>query len=113
MGNEVQRSQSIILLYNKASRKPKSSRIGLDLDDTAGAIGHAVIISPDRHEAIKAHAPFELQYSIEAVLRQTLQFGLLVRKGLGDNALGGAVNTHIGNGIEPSDKLGIQILEIA
>ena len=42
----------------------------LDLDDTTGAIGHAVEVAADRDEPVVADAAFELEHGVEAVLRQ-------------------------------------------
>ena len=47
------------------------------------------------------------------MLRQCLQLGLLGRKCLSDNALSGAVNADVGNGVEPVDELGVEVFEVA
>jgi len=85
----------------------------LDLDDPAGAVGHAVIVTADRDEAVVADAPFQLEHGLEAMLRQRLQLGLLGRKSLADDPLGGAVNADVGNGIEPVDELDVEVFKIA
>jgi hypothetical protein len=74
----------------------------LDLDNPAGAIGHTVIVAADGDKAIVADAPFQLEHGIEAMLGQRLQLGLLGRERLGDDALGGAVNADIGDGMSQS-----------
>ena len=48
----------------------------LDLDDPARPVGHAVIVTADRHEPVMADPPLELQDGTEAMLRQSLQFCL-------------------------------------
>ena len=52
----------------------------LDLDNPAGAIGHAVIVAADRDKAIVADAPFQLEHGIETMLGQCLQLGLIGRE---------------------------------
>ena len=42
----------------------------VDLDDAARAIGDAVVVAADRHQAIVADAPFELQQRVERCGRQ-------------------------------------------
>src|SRR5918994_3680026 len=85
----------------------------LHLDDTTGAVWHTVIVAADRDEAVVAHAAFELQHGVEAMLRQRLQLWLLGIECLGDDALGRAVDPDVGDGVEPVDQLAIQIVEIA
>ena len=85
----------------------------LDFDDPAGAVRHAVIVAADRDEAIVADAPFQLEHSVEAMLGQRLQFGLLGRECLGDDPLGGAVDADIGDGTEPVDELSVEVLKVA
>ena len=77
----------------------------LDLDDAAGAIGHAVIVAADGDEAVVADAALELEHGIEGMLGQGLQFGLLGGEGFGDDALRRAVDADIGDGVEPVDQL--------
>jgi hypothetical protein len=60
-----------------------------------------------------AHAAFELQHGVEAMLRQRLQLWLLGIECLGDDALGRAVDPDVSDGVEPVDQLAIQIVEIA
>ena len=55
----------------------------LDLDDTTGAIGYAVVVAPDRDEAVVADAALQLEHGIEAMLGQRLQLRLLGGKRLG------------------------------
>jgi hypothetical protein len=103
------------MLGNDGAAVEDADQIGelLDLDNPAGAIGHAVIVAADRDKAVVADPPFELEHGVEAMLGQRLQLGLLGRECLGDDALGGAVDADVGNGIEPVDELGIEIVEVA
>ena len=54
----------------QAVRIEDTDQIGelLDLDNPAGAIGHAVIVAADRDKAIVADAPFQLEHGIETML---------------------------------------------
>ena len=74
----------------------------LNLDDSPGAIGHAVIVAADRDKAIVADAPFQFEHGVEAMFRQRLQLGLLGRESFGDDPLGGAMDANIGDAIKPS-----------
>ena len=85
----------------------------LDLDNPAGAIGHAVIVAADRDKAIVADAPFQLEHGIETMLGQCLQLGLLGHESLGDDTLGGTVDADIGDGTEPVDELSVEVIEVA
>ena len=85
----------------------------LDLDDTAGAIGHAVVVAADGDEAIVADAALELEHGIEAMLGQRLQLRLLGGERLGDDALGRAMDADVGDGVEPIGELSVEIVEIA
>ena len=85
----------------------------LDFDDPTGAVGHAVIVAADRDKAIVADAAFQLEHGVEAMFGQPLQFGLLGRERRGDDPLGGAVDTNVGDGIEPVDELSVEVLEVA
>ena len=85
----------------------------LDLDDTAGAIGHAVVVAADGDEAVVADAALELEHGIEAMLGQRLQLGLLGGERLGDDALRRAMNTDVGDGVEPIGQLSIEVVEVA
>ena len=60
-----------------------------------------------------ADAAFELEHGVEAVLRQGLQLRLLGGERLGDNALGGAMDPDVGDGVEPVDELRVEIFEVA
>ena len=101
------------MLGDDVAKIEDADQIGklLDLDDPAGAVGHAVIVAADRDEAIVADAPFQLEHGVEAMLRQPLQFGLLGRESLGDDPLGGAVDADVGDSIEPIDELSVEVLE--
>jgi len=85
----------------------------LDLDEPPGAIGHAVVVAADGDEAVVAHPPLEFQDGVEAMVGQGLQFGLLGGEGFGDDALGRAVDASVGDGVEPLDQLGVEIVEVA
>ena len=85
----------------------------LDLDDSAGAVRHTVIVAADCDEAIVADAPFQLEHGVEAMLGQRLQFGLLGRESLGNDPLSGAVDADVGDSIEPVDELSVEVLEVA
>jgi hypothetical protein len=85
----------------------------LHFDNSSGAIRHAVIVAADRDEAVMAHAAFELQHGVEAMLRQFLQLWLLGVERFGDNTLGGAVDPDVGDGVEPVDQLRVEIFEVA
>src|SRR5437899_23595 len=85
----------------------------LNLDNAAGAIGHAIIVATDGDEAVVADAALELEHGIEGMLRQGLQFRLLCGKGFSDDALRRAVNANVGDGVEPVDQLVVQIVEVA
>ena len=82
----------------------------LDLDDPTCPVGHAVVVSTNRHEPVMADPPLKLQHRIEAVLRQALQFVLFFGKGFSDHALGRAMDPCIGDRVEPDDELGIEVL---
>lgn len=85
----------------------------MHLDDTTGAMGHAVIVAANRDEAVVANAAFELQHGVEAMLRQRLQLGLLRIERSGNDALGRAMDPDVGDGVKPVDQLGVQIVEVA
>src|SRR6266576_1904678 len=85
----------------------------LDLDDSAGAVRHTVIVAADCDEAIVTDAPFQLEHGVEAMLGQRLQFGLLGRESLSDDPLGGAVDADVGDGTEPVDELSVEVIEVA
>src|SRR5580698_3260179 len=85
----------------------------LDLDNPAGAIRDAVKVAADRDKAVVADAPLQLEHCVKAMLGQCLQLGLLGRKRLGNNPLGGAMNADIGDGVEPVDELNVKVIEVA
>lgn len=91
------------MLGNDVAKIEDTDPIGelLDLDHPAGAIGHAVVVATDGDEAIVADPALELQHSIEAMLGQCLQLGLLGGERFGDDALGGAVDADVGDRVEP------------
>src|ERR1700761_2974746 len=85
----------------------------LDLDDTTGAVGYAVVVAPDGDEAVVADAAFQLEDGIEAMLGQCLQLGLFGGECLGDDALRRAMGADVGDGVEPIGQLSIEIVKIA
>ena len=60
-----------------------------------------------------ADAPLELEQRVEGEGRKALQFRLLGGKGFRDDPLGGAVQADIGDGGQPVNELGVEIVEIA
>ncbi|GAB6843684.1 hypothetical protein HNR00_001210 [Methylorubrum rhodinum] len=60
-----------------------------------------------------ADAPLQLEHGIEGYGRQRLQLGLLGGEGLRDDPLRGAVQSDVGDGVEPGPQLGVQIVEVA
>lgn len=84
----------------------------VDLDDTPGAVRHAVVIAADGDEAFMADASFELEQSVEGHRRQRLEIGLLGGEGLCHDPLCRGVQPDIGDAAEPSLQLRVQIIEI-
>lgn len=60
-----------------------------------------------------ADPALQLQNRIEAPRWEQLQLWLLGGKGVGDDPLRRAVDTDVGDGIEPVDKLYTEIFQIA
>lgn len=85
----------------------------MDFDDAPGAVGNAVIVAADRDQAIMADATLQFEKGIEGTGRQGLKFRLLGNEGIADDALRGAVQANIGDRIEPTAQLIVQIVEIA
>ena len=85
----------------------------MHLDDAPRAIGNAVVVAADRDEPVMADPALELEQGIEGQGRQGLQLRLLGGKGLRDDPLGRAVQTDIGDRVEPVAELGVEIVEIA
>jgi hypothetical protein len=85
----------------------------VDLNNSTGAVRNAVKVAADRDKAVVTDAPLQLEHRVKAMLRQRLQLELLGRERLGDDALGGAVNADIGDGVEPVDELSIEVVEVA
>ena len=60
-----------------------------------------------------ADPALQLEHSSEGMFGQGLQFALLGGEGFGDDPLCRAMQTGIGNGVEPVDQLDVHILEVA
>jgi len=60
-------------------------------------VGDAVKIATDAHHAFMRDPPFQLEDRSEGRQRQQFEVQLLLGEGLVDDALGGGVNTRIGN----------------
>ena len=98
----------------KAKSKPASALRQLThFNETARAVGNAVIIAADRDEAVVADPPFQLQERIKRDCRQGLQVRFLGGKCLGDDSLRRRMQPHVGDGVEPVPQLSVQVVEVA
>ena len=79
----------------------------------ARAIGHAVEIAADRDHAVAGDAPLEPQDALERARQQRLQCRALLGEMLGDDTLGGGVDTGVGDLVEPLAELIVEILKVA
>ena len=87
---------------------------GVHLDHApAGGIGHAVEVAADADHALARDPPLEPQHRPERGQRQRPQEGLLLGKGLHDDAPRGGMHARIGHRGQPVLQLPVQILEIA
>ena len=87
---------------------------GVDLDHApAGGIGHAVEVAADTDHAVARDPPLQPQDGPEGGQRQRPQEGMLLGKGLHDNAARGGMNARVGHGGQPVLQLPVQVLEIA
>ncbi|WP_292491102.1 hypothetical protein [Mesorhizobium sp.] len=73
----------------------------VNLDKSPGAIGNAIVVAADRDETIMADATLQLEKRVEGNCRERLKFRLLRREGFTDDALRGAVQASVGDGVEP------------
>lgn len=85
----------------------------VNLDKAPGAIGNAIVVAADRDETIMADATLQLEKRVEGNGRERLKFRLLRREGFTDDALRGAMQASIGDGVEPILQLLVQVVEIA
>jgi hypothetical protein len=73
----------------------------VNLDDAPGAVGNTVIVAADGDETVMADAALQLEKCLEGNRRNRLEFRLLGGKGFADDALCGAVQAGIGDGVDP------------
>ena len=90
--------------------------IGADVDvedAPTGRVRHAVEIAGNAHHALVRDAPFELENRSVGRERQRFEMRLFLGEGFVDDALRGGVDTGIGDVVEPTAELSVEIIEVA